>query len=76
VVWRAAASANGSPTVGGGAVWVVDYNTGDLYALSPADGTVRSQINLGTVPHFASPTLSGDHAYVGTMTGVVAVSGA
>ncbi|MGV9297840.1 outer membrane protein assembly factor BamB family protein [Amycolatopsis sp. NPDC003676] len=76
VVWRAAVSANGSPTVGGGAVWVVDWNTGDLYALSPADGTVRSQINLGTVPHFASPTLSGDHAYVGTMTGVVAVSGA
>ncbi|ATY13793.1 hypothetical protein CU254_27705 [Amycolatopsis sp. AA4] len=76
VVWRAALSANGSPTVGGGAVWVVDYNAGVLYALSPADGSVRGQLDLGEVPHFASPTLSGDHAYVGTMTGVAAVSGA
>lgn len=76
VVWHATVPANGSPTVGGGAVWVVDYRTGDLYALAPSDGSVRGQLNLGTVPHFASPTLSGDHAYVGTMTGVVAVSGA
>ncbi|MFD2468886.1 outer membrane protein assembly factor BamB family protein [Amycolatopsis silviterrae] len=76
VIWRAAVRANGSPTIGGGAVWVVDYRTGVLYALAPADGSVRAQLNLGTVPHFASPTLSGDRAYVGTMTGVVAVSGA
>jgi polyvinyl alcohol dehydrogenase (cytochrome) len=76
VMWRAAVNANGSPTVGGGAVWVVDYRTGVLYALGQADGVVRAQLNLGAVPHFASPTLSGDHAYVGTMNGVVAVSGA
>lgn len=40
MVRRAAVAANGSPTVGGGAVWVVDYRTGVLYALTPADGSV------------------------------------
>ncbi|WP_336159420.1 outer membrane protein assembly factor BamB family protein [Amycolatopsis sp. VC5-11] len=76
VAWHADGTANGSPTVGGGAVWVTDWNDGVLYALSPADGTVLAQLDVGALPHFASPTLSGDHAYVGTMTGVVAVSGA
>jgi outer membrane protein assembly factor BamB len=65
---------SGSPVVGGGAVWVVDPN-GTLSALDQQTGTVREQVSLGAVPHFASPTLVGDHAYVGTMAGVVAVSG-
>ncbi|GAB3378124.1 hypothetical protein GCM10027360_56210 [Amycolatopsis echigonensis] len=64
----------GQPLVVGGQILAATENV--LYALAPADGSVRGQLNLGTVPHFTSPTLSGDHAYVGTMTGVVAVSGA
>jgi outer membrane protein assembly factor BamB len=76
VVWRAAVSANGSPTVGGGAVWVTDYANGILYALDPASGAVRAQLGTGALPHFASPTLAGDHAYLGTMDGVTAISGA
>ena len=40
-------------------------------------GRVRYQINVGSaMPHFASPSLSGGYALVGTMSGVVAVSGA
>lgn len=76
VVWRTPVRANGSPTVGGGAVWVTDYSAGTLYALDPATGAVRAQLPTGTLPHFASPTLAGDHAYLGTMDGVLAVSGA
>jgi polyvinyl alcohol dehydrogenase (cytochrome) len=76
VAWRSAVPANGSPTVGGGAVWTTDYGKGVLYALDPASGTVRAQLNTGALPHFASPTLAGDHAYLGTMDGVLAVSGA
>ncbi|HWE90798.1 MAG TPA: PQQ-binding-like beta-propeller repeat protein [Pseudonocardiaceae bacterium] len=76
VRWHAAVSAAGSPTVGGGAVWVVDYSAGVLYALDPATGAVRAQVSLGPTPHFASPTLSGSHAYVGTMTGVTSIAGA
>ncbi|HYS35031.1 MAG TPA: PQQ-binding-like beta-propeller repeat protein [Pseudonocardiaceae bacterium] len=76
VAWHAPVAAGGSPTVGGGAIWVVDYDAGVLYALDPADGHVRARVDIGTAPHFASPTLSGSRAYVGTNSGVVAVAGA
>ena len=75
-VWEAAVGAAGSPVVGGGAVWVVGYDRGVLYALNPATGGVLDRVTVGVAPHFASPTLSGQHAYVGTMEGVVAVNGA
>ena len=39
-------------------------------------GAVRQQIAIGTAPHFASPTLSGNRAYIGTNAGVTAVNGA
>ena len=52
-------AASGSPTVGGGAVWVPDYNSGTLYALASGDGHVWPRSDVGQLPHFASPTLSG-----------------
>jgi hypothetical protein len=58
------------------AVGVVDYDGGTLYALNPGTGAVRQRLHIGTAPHFASPALSGNRAYVGTMTGVVTVAGA
>jgi outer membrane protein assembly factor BamB len=77
VLWRGPATAAGSPVHGGGAVWVADWDAGVLYQLSPASGQVRRQIALGSpLPHFASPSLSGPLALVGTMKGVTAVSGA
>jgi outer membrane protein assembly factor BamB len=75
LTWTAPDGVSGSPVVGGGAVWVVDP-TGTLYALDQATGAVRGQLTLGAVPHFASPSLAGQRAYVGTMDGVVAISGA
>jgi polyvinyl alcohol dehydrogenase (cytochrome) len=71
--WQAKVPANGSPMLGGGYVWVVDWNAGTLYALDPANGSVHSHVDLGAVPHFASPTLSGGTIFVGTSAGVVAV---
>jgi len=48
-----------------------------LYQLDPGTGHVRRQIRLGSaLPHFASPSLSGPLALIGTMNGVVAVHGA
>jgi polyvinyl alcohol dehydrogenase (cytochrome) len=77
VLWRGPGGAQGSPVLGGGAVWVPDWNTGVLYQLDPGTGRVRHKISLGSaLPHFASPSLSGPLALVGTMNGVVAVSGA
>lgn len=72
--WRLPLHAAGSPVTGAGAVWVVDYETGELYVLDPASGRVQQQAQLGAVPHFVSPTLSGNHAFVGTLNGVTALS--
>jgi outer membrane protein assembly factor BamB len=66
-------SANGSPMLGGGSVWVTDWRGGTLYLLDPATGQSRAQVHLGELPHFASPTLAHGQAYVGTMSGVVAL---
>jgi outer membrane protein assembly factor BamB len=76
VLWRGPAAAQGAPVTGGGAVWVADWNAGVLYELDPASGATRSHISLGSaLPHFASPSLSGHLVLLGTMHGVVAVSG-
>ena len=75
--WTAqASSAHGSPVTGGGAVWVVDWEGGVLYALDSANGTIKGRVEVGKAPHFASLSLSGSHAYVGVLDGVVAVTGA
>jgi hypothetical protein len=77
VLWRGPGAAQGSPVVGGGAIWVADWNAGVLYQLSPSSGHLRHKIRLGSaLPHFASPSLSGGLALVGTLHGVVAVHGA
>jgi outer membrane protein assembly factor BamB len=77
VLWRGPADAQGSPVVGGGAVWVTDYQAGTLYELNPATGATRTSLNLGaSLPHFSSMSMTGSHAFLGTMDGVVAVGGA
>jgi len=72
--WHGPSGAQGSPVVAGGAVWVVDYDGGLLYLLDPGTGHVRSKLAIGEAPHFASPTVAAGHGYVGTSTGVVAVT--
>jgi len=75
VLWRGPAAAGGSPSVGGGSVWVP--GSGVLYELNPANGAVRSQVSLGAaLPRFCSVSLAGNKAFVGTLDGVVAVNGA
>jgi polyvinyl alcohol dehydrogenase (cytochrome) len=77
VLWRGPASAWGSPVIGGGAVWVTDWTAGTLYELDPATGKTRYSVNLGPpLPHFASLSMVGNRAYLGTDRGVVAVAGA
>jgi outer membrane protein assembly factor BamB len=77
VLWRGPAGAQGSPVVGGGAIWVTDYQAGTLYELNPATGATRASLSLGTsMPHFSSMSMVGNHAYLGTTDGVVAVAGA
>lgn len=77
VRWRGPAQADGSPVIGGGAVWVTANSAGVLYELGLARGRVVHSIRLGAaLPHFASPSLSGRLVLIGTLHGVVAVTGA
>ena len=63
--------------IGGGAVWVTDNQSGVLYELSLRTGQTVAHLKLGSgLPHFASPSLSGGLVLVGTLYGVVAVTGA
>jgi hypothetical protein len=71
--WRAPASIQGSPVVGGGAVWTLDAPHGRLYALSEASGRTMARASVGPVTRFASPVLTGSLVLVGTKTGVRAL---
>ncbi|HZP53547.1 PQQ-binding-like beta-propeller repeat protein [Actinocrinis sp.] len=74
VLWQAdPQSAADPPAVGGGAVWSIDDGAGILYALDQRTGKQIAQVQVGKGPHFASPTLGQDRAYVGTLDGVTAV---
>ncbi len=72
--WKAPAQVTGSPVVGGHTVYSLDPN-GTLYAFDSASGQVRTTLPVGATSRFATPTLSGNHVFVGTLTGVVAVVG-
>lgn len=77
VLWRAPGDVWGSPVIGGGALFVAQPSDGNLYELAPGTGQVRSQLHIASeLPHFVSPSLSGDLVLVGTLNGVVAVRGA
>ncbi len=80
VLWRGPGDAEGSPVIGGGAVWVSAYSDsggGTLYELNPATGAVEHQIAISDgLPHFSSMSLGGGTVYLGTLDGVTAVNGA
>jgi polyvinyl alcohol dehydrogenase (cytochrome) len=76
VRWRGPSQAQGSPVIGGGRVWVTDYQGGTLYELDRSTGATRASLDLGTtLPHFSSMSMTGSHAFLGTMEGVIAVGG-
>jgi len=62
-----------SPVVGGHTVYGMNLD-GTLYALNLDTGAVRAKVTLAPVPHFVSPTISGDSVFVGTNNGVVATT--
>ena len=74
VGWKAPAQVTGSPVVGGHTAYSLDPG-GTLYTLDIASGQVRATVSIGATSRFATPTLSGDHVFVGTLAGVVAVVG-
>jgi putative cell wall-binding protein/outer membrane protein assembly factor BamB len=74
ITWHAASNLTGPPVVASGAVYTTD-GSGSVYALNASTGATLGHVGVGTLPHFASPTLSGNTVLIGTTTGVTAVQG-
>lgn len=72
--WQAPAQITGSPIIGGQTLYSLDPNGGTLYALDLATGKVRAQVSVGAASRFATPTLYQTTLFVGTLTGVTAVT--
>jgi polyvinyl alcohol dehydrogenase (cytochrome) len=72
VAWHAASNLTGPPVIASGTVYTTD-GSGSLVALSAASGATVGQFSVGSLPHFASPSLSGNWALIGTLSGVTAV---
>ena len=70
-----AVGAAGSPILAGGSLWTIDRASGTLYALNPANGTVRTTISVGPVAHFASPAAALGLVIVPTLSGITAFAG-
>jgi len=76
VLWHGPEGAWGSPVIGGGRVWLTAWSAGTLYELDQSTGATRALLSLGTtLPHFSSMSMTGSHAFLGTIEGVVAVGG-
>lgn len=71
--WHAPSGIQGSPIAGGHTVYALDIH-GVLFALNSDTGTTRASVTVGTVNRFATPTLSGNMVFVGTLSGIVAVN--
>jgi hypothetical protein len=65
----------GPPILAGGILWSVDYGTGTLYGLNPANGGTIMTVALGAVPHFTSPSAALGLLLIGTNSGVTAMVG-
>ncbi len=74
VGWWTPTGAGGPPVVGGGAVWSLNIDRGEIFALDPSTGAFRASLAVGDLPHFASPTLWRGQVFIGTLAGVVAVN--
>ncbi|GAA2013925.1 hypothetical protein GCM10009839_06030 [Catenulispora yoronensis] len=72
-LWHAP-KANGQPVLSNGRIWVTDWDDGELYALDPATGATDRRFAVGTLPHFATPTVVGAKLFLGTTDGVAIVT--
>lgn len=72
--WQAPAQVSGSPVIGGQTIYSLDPGDGVLYALNATTGQVRATLSVGITSRFATPALSEDRVYVGTLAGVVAIA--
>lgn len=76
MTWRWQAAVAGSPVIADDVVYSLDLESGALVQLDLDTGKERSRVDVGPVSRFATPVPVDDLVYVGTLDGVVAISGA
>jgi hypothetical protein len=64
----------GSPVIYGHSLLATAQSQGKLFLLDPHTGATRASVSVGSLTRFATPALDLGRAYVGTMTGIVAVN--
>ena len=64
IAWHAG-GLSGPPVVAAGTIYTTD-GSGAVYALNAATGATLGHISVGSLPHFASPSLSGSTVLIGT----------
>jgi outer membrane protein assembly factor BamB len=74
VAWKASRPRLGSPILAAGAVWAIEPETGELYALDVTSGAVLFSANLGPAAHFSTPAATEGFVVVPAGGRVVAFS--
>jgi outer membrane protein assembly factor BamB len=69
-------SVKGAPILVDGNLWAVDYDSSILQEINPTGGQVVQQLQLPSVPAFASPSAADGLLLIGTKSGVIAMVGA
>ncbi len=70
--WKASGNIFGSPIVGGHTVY--SHSSDTLYALNMDTGQVVASFNTGQLNRFVTPTIAGSSIFIGTPTGITAIS--
>ena len=73
IAWRAGQVRFASPIVAAGAVWAIDVNTSNLFALDPSTGADLFHVGLGTSQHFNTPAATEGYVVSPAGSAVVAV---
>jgi outer membrane protein assembly factor BamB len=72
--WTSSSFDSGPPIITPGAVWTVDISDSILYALNPLNGTAIFSYQLGSVPHFCTPSAGDGRIYVTSNDAIVAIA--
>jgi polyvinyl alcohol dehydrogenase (cytochrome) len=73
-LWNYSGFFAGPPIIAAGAVWTTEITGGTLYALNPTTGAVMSQLSLGSVEHFSTPSAGDGLIFVAATQTIYAIN--
>jgi outer membrane protein assembly factor BamB len=64
IAWKSLPFHAGPPIVVGGAVWTIDTDIGELYAVNATNGQLIFRYHIGDVAHFSTPSAGDGQVFV------------